>query len=52
MLGRLVVCLCPIKAKTTEPIGPNFVWDFTCPQGEFKDDQNFKNLLPTKYDFD
>jgi len=24
--------------------GPHFVWDLTCPQGRFSNDQNFKNL--------
>ena len=47
----LFVCLYPINVKTAEPIGPYFLWDITWPQGRFMDDQIFKNLPQSKFDF-
>ena len=47
--------VCPFvskkKSKRLNRSGPNFAWDFTCPQGRFINDQNFKNLPQTKFDF-
>ena len=43
-----------INVKTAEPIEPKFcvgLQKFTCPQVRFVDDQNFKNLRITKFDF-
>ena len=49
----LSVRLYPINSKRVETIGPKFCvgLKLTCPQGRFIDDQNFKNLPPTKFDF-
>ena len=41
----------PINVKMAEPIRPNFAWDLTWPQGKFMNDQNFKYLPPSKFDF-
>ena len=30
---------------------PIFLWDLACPQGRFMDDQIFKNLPPSKFEF-
>ena len=43
-----------LSVKTAEPIGPKFclgLQKFTCPQGRFKDDQNFKKVPITKFDY-
>ena len=48
-LACLSVCLYPINVKTAEPIWPKFLWDITCPQGRFMNDQNFKYLSLFKY---
>ena len=47
----LFVCMDTINVKTAKPIGPIFVCDLTWPQGRFMNDQNFKNLSQTKFDF-
>ena len=47
----LSVCLCPINVETAEPIGPNFYVGHHVTQGRFMDDQIFKILPPSKFDF-
>ena len=45
------MCLYPINVKTAKPIGPIFLWDLAWLQGKVMDDQIFKNLPLTKFDF-
>ena len=46
LLVMVSVCLSVFnKRQSGEPVGPKFLWDFTCPQGRFKDDQNLKIVI-------
>ena len=47
----MFVCLYPINVKTAGPIRPKLLVDLVCSQGRFINDQIFKNVLPSKFDF-
>ena len=48
---NLSVCLYPINVKTAEPIKPKLCVGPQWSQGRFMNDQNFKYLSPSKFDF-
>jgi len=51
MLYLSSVCLYPIKVKTAEPSGQNYLWDLAWPLERFMDERISKNLLLTKFEF-
>ena len=48
-LAIYILCCLFVSNKRLNRSGPNFFWDLTLSLGRVMNDQNFKNLPPTKF---